>query len=737
MQYLTKVIIDGVEVLSNTDGTASPSLASAQLINSACAGAMEIGATASDVLTVTINNPFKASFDGDRVEFYVSPIYDDIETAKERIAAEVGDDETDEGIDDDETEGIDDDETEGDDMTDAEEAETEAYSAELTELQAVFLEGENDGEAEEETDEASDPEWFPLGVYFVNNQNTGDNNVTLTCYDAMALLTDTFILSGTSSTYSGCWNALTTQLEALGIELDPFEFERATDVLAIKGNTTLREALGLLCGYAGGYATCDVDGSIGISYYAYTDSVLIDSELLSFVDTSAGDMLIDGVECHDGRGYTLESGGGGQTIAFTNYLVTQDVLDEVIAPTYRGVRFCGASVSAPWEYGLNAGEFVRIMSEDEYRNYLELRNSEDDTVTEQIALGRIILISTQTITFGGNAITAIGSINPTESEKEKIVMSPTIKRIIEAGKTATNYITEDSTGALVIRRDTDAYNVRIDADSLDIRNNTKILASFGEVAEFFGDYSTSQFDAKGFRIADANERVVFETVNVNSGASIAEENKPIWGDDVGTDTGRYKPWSFSTALTFDTITRVDVLYPIAGVETWVQVQNSQYYAAPYNMRYQVDANGTVTVDGRRYYAQNTPLALRVRVKGTVKNAETRTTLGCPEVPQDVTAYVNEFDVRGSLKASNIKAGTVSTSVGANSYKDYTVDFGVEMASTPYVSLTLSGSVTSTLGNVTGVGLSVVSKTTSGFVFRVYNTTSSTRNWSVNWIAIAS
>lgn len=655
MQYLTKVIIDGVEVISNADGTASPSLASAQLINSACAGAMEIGATASDVLTVTINNPFKASFDGDRVEFYVSPIYDDIETAKERIAAEVGDDETDEGIDDDETEGIDDDETEGDDMTAAEESETEAYSAELTELQAVFLEGENDGEAEEETDEASDPEWFPLGVYFVNNQNTGDNNVTLTCYDAMALLTDTFILSGTSSTYSGCWNALSTQLESIGIELDPFEFERATDVLAIKENTTLREALGLLCGYAGGYATCDVDGSIGISYYAYTDSVLIDSELLSFVDTSAGDMLIDGVECHDGRGYTLESGGGGQTIAFTNYLVTQDVLDEVIAPTYRGVRFCGASVSAPWEYGLNAGEFVRIMSEDEYRNYLELRNSEDDTVTEQIALGRIILISTQTITFGGNAITAIGSINPTESEKEKIVMSPTIKRIIEAGKTATNYITEDETGALVIRRDTDNYNVRIDADSVDVRNNDEVKATFGELV------------ALGANPSEFGD--LHNVVMVGNNLTATDDNQVLIGNNNPIDPSR----GMFLVIANGTETQKNIAFAIGNGYTWIYN----------NLRAQRDVN-----------------------------------------------------VLGTLTASNIKAGVVSTSVGANTYKDYTVDFGAEMASTPYVSLTLSGSVASAFGNVTGVGLSVVSKTTSGFVFRVYNTTSGTRNWSVNWIAIA-
>lgn len=475
MEYLTKVIIDGQEIGEGGD-VGAPSISSMKLTNNASLTSIDIGATAADCLTFTLNNPPKASFDGDKVELFISRIDSDEETTKERIENEVGTEASDEGIDEDDIEGVDDDE-DGEDLTEDELAELEEYDEELVEIQTVILEGEDETGPEETTAEEEEPEWIPFGVYYVYQQANSDNSVTLTCYDAFSLMNGIYALG--SATWAEHWTQLTSQLQAVGIELDAYEFERGTDVITIKSGSTIREALGILCGYAGGYATCDTDGSVGISFYSYADKILIESDLISIRDTSAGEALIDGVICYDDRGYSIESTSGSATISMTNYAVTQEVLDEVIAPLYKGIRFGGAVAIVDWDDELRAGEFIRVMSEDEYAAYLELDNSTEDTRAQKNALGRVLLISNQVITFGSNVTAVINSTAESESEKAKYTYPPMLKKIIEAGQTATNYITEDESGALVIRREGDDYNVRIDADSVEVRKGDEVLASFG------------------------------------------------------------------------------------------------------------------------------------------------------------------------------------------------------------------------------------------------------------------
>lgn len=48
----------------------------------------------------------------------------------------------------------------------------------------------------------------------------------------------------------------------------------------------------------------------------------------------------------------------------------------------------------------------------------------------------------------------------------------------EAGKTATNYLNRDETGALVISNDVNDSNMRLDYDSIDIRRGDTVLAAF-------------------------------------------------------------------------------------------------------------------------------------------------------------------------------------------------------------------------------------------------------------------
>lgn len=406
MIYKTKVRINGIEVAEGGDRS-SPSISSVQMIDTACQKSMEIGAASSDCLKLTINRPFKNSFDGDKIEFFVSPV-ESSESTKEKIEIEVGDDSTLESIDSAEETYIDEADEEEEELTESELTEAEAYDDALQDLQNDFFEGEETPSDYVETDGSEEPEWIKKGTFFVHKEVKSSESVALTCYDSLSLCNGVFKAAGQAQTFNAWWQLLQSELSAIGVVLADYEID-SNESLKIKLGTTHREALGLLCGYAGGFATSDEDGVLNISFYSYTGVILIEEDLLSYSETSSGEIIIDCIECEDDNGNTIASEGGGQSISFKNYLVTESVLNSVHAPLYRGIRFEGATLNTPWSHELVAGEFIRVMSKAEYSNYLRLRNATEDTSAEQNSLGKVLLISSQTITFGGNATSVISS----------------------------------------------------------------------------------------------------------------------------------------------------------------------------------------------------------------------------------------------------------------------------------------------------------------------------------------
>lgn len=436
MIYRTKIRINGIEVTEGGDRS-SPSISSVQMIDTACQKSMEIGAASSDCLKLTINRPFKNSFDGDKIEFFVSPV-ESGESTKEKIEIEVGDDSTLESIDSAEETYIDEADEEEEELTASELAEAEAYDDALQDLQNDFFEGEETSSEYIETDGSEEPEWIKKGTFFVHKEVRSSDSVSLTCYDSLSLCNGVFKAAGQTQTFNAWWRLLQSELSIIGVVLADYEIDSNAS-LKIKLGTTHREALGLLCGYAGGFATADEDGTLNISFYSYTGAILIEEDLLSYQETSSGEIIIDCIECEDDDGNTIASEGGGQCISFKNYLVTESVLNNVHAPLYRGIRFEGATLNTPWSHELVAGEFIRVMSKAEYGNYLRLRNAAEDTSAEQNSLGKVLLISSQTITFGGNAtsviISACDSVTASENtNKGDAFKKDLLNRLAEAEK---------------------------------------------------------------------------------------------------------------------------------------------------------------------------------------------------------------------------------------------------------------------------------------------------------------
>lgn len=497
MKYKTKIKINGAELTDEQSSSAS-SITGVSLEASAGNG-LQVGNSAASALSVTILKPYKTSFDGDKVEFYILPDGEDDESLAENLEEKVGSAEETEHVEDnDETDDIETEEVDdgdGEEMTAEEEAEAEAEDdIEASNLFDTMNGEEVTGEVTEEEAVPDPADWELLGVFYVYKQtNNRDGSITLRCYDGFQLLHGDYVPAIKSGTIQQFYDDIRTQCAELGVTVDPEEFAEEENVTITWNQVcSFRQAIGYIAGLVGGYATFGDDNTLGIDYYAYNDRVLLLPELLDYKTTSAGETQIDGVVCTVNlRGDTVESGDGGQSITFYNPFATQQTVDTILEQ-YQGIRYIGANVKAKWDPSVRCGDLVRVMSEAEYRNYIAMsnafRNSGEMTAAEVLnlkkelnAVGRTILVSSQRIDFGGETLTEITSHLPTEAEKANAPTSPNDAkfRIVTAELIKTNELVAEKATI----KDLEATNAEIKNIKADYVNTATLEAEAAKIAK--------------------------------------------------------------------------------------------------------------------------------------------------------------------------------------------------------------------------------------------------------------
>lgn len=497
MKYKTKIKINGAELTDEQSSSAS-SITGVSLEASAGNG-FQVGNSAASALSVTILKPYKTSFDGDRVEFYILPDGEDDESLAEKLEEEVGSAEETEHVEDnDETDDIETEEVddgEGEEMTAEEEAEADAEDdIEESNLFDTMNGVEVTGEVTEEEAVPDPADWELFGVFYVYKQtNNRDGSITLRCYDGFQLLHGDYMPAIKSGTIQQFYDDIRTQCAEFGVTVDTEEFAEEENVTITWNQVcSFRQAIGYIAGLVGGYATFGDDDTLGIDYYAYNDRVLLLPELLDYKTTSAGETQIDGVVCTVNlRGDTVESGDGGQSITFYNPFATQQTVDSILEQ-YQGIRYIGANVKAKWDPSVRCGDLVRVMSEEEYRNYIAMgnafRNSGEMTAAEVLnlkkelnAVGRTILVSSQRIDFGGETLTEITSYLPTEAEKANAPTSPNDAkfRIVTAELIKTNELVAEKATI----KDLEATNAEVNNIKADYVNTGMLEAEAAKIAK--------------------------------------------------------------------------------------------------------------------------------------------------------------------------------------------------------------------------------------------------------------
>lgn len=523
MKYRTKVIINGAELPDEQKDNAS-SITGVSVTGS-CGNGFQIGSTASSMLEFTVIKPYKESFDGDKVNLYVLPMESEEEESRtDTLEAEVGDREETEHIEDtDEENDVDTEETEdtdeeAEDVTEAEEAESEAEmdALELDLYDVMNGEAAEDGEGTEEETVPEGDGWDILGTFYVfKQQNNNDGTVTLQCFDGFQLMNDPYIPAQKNGTFQQFYDDIRAQCQAKGIIVDEETFEAELNpVLEWNQDCTLREAIGYLAGLQGGFATFGDDNTLGISYFGYNDEVLLTSELLSRTTTSAGETMVDGIVCTVNlKQDTIEAGEGGQSLYMYNPFMTQELLDNIFSQ-YRGIRYTGAVLQARWDPSLVPGEFVRIMTDSEYMNYVAMNNAMANSVgktaaeilnlkKEINAVGKSLLVSTQKITFGGETTVEIRSHLMTETEKANAPLSPSDAkfRVVTADLIRTKELIAQKAEI----EDLKATNALIkNLQAADAAITGKVTAAEANIESVKADYvKASEFDVKTATIAKA------------------------------------------------------------------------------------------------------------------------------------------------------------------------------------------------------------------------------------------
>ena len=786
MDYAVKVIIGGVEVLEAADTVTNadnvtyqpPWISAITLYDNGTSGTMQIGATPSDKLTFTLNSPHKQNFDGELVELWVSPPDDEADDVTEMtdIDDEVGTDETVEGVDEEEdtNEIEDEDDGQGEDA-DEEEIETSDEEQEVNiEDRFTTFEGEDDTIVDEDTDEAEEPDWFRVGIFYVHSQKTTTDrkSVMLTCYDTMQMLTGTFTPSSATATIQTMFNDLRAQVLAeYGIIIDAFDYDTfGTESIAWSWDVSYREALGWFAGLMGGYATCGDDGSIGFSIYSYQDGLYLDTALNWFDVDPSSEVEIDGIRCNVGGldAKYLES-GEEPDITFSNPLMTQDILDDILA-TYHGVHFFGGSMSMGWDDTLHAGTLVRVMTADEYQNYVELQNAlaDGETDPDDIPmikdsinnLGTVMLVGQQVVDFNGDAnatiysnsasVTATAAARPTLTEvatgaakTAKATNQYFWHTQTDTGASAGAHVTEIPQSDFLEAPNKGGGNLLLTSRGIDVRDGVEVLANFGADTAVGVDVQARM--GEGYFEVGRRDRKFFEVTSANT-ETLYSEYVPASGMEMRYLEGQYRLY-----FTVDHAAG-GVLHLYKMTEEYDP--NDPAYGGDDLADLVEDANRLGEIWVNDLTPDDFPLGAFIKYVEPDAGVEAHISIQTDEfsVTNGSVSAHGSIYANGDIKThGDVYVGCATSSdagyrlpivqsghlggasVSANSYLDRTVTFDKAFPSAPTVVCSIAS--TATAGALGSFSVSANSITTTGFTARVFNASSGSRTPGVDWIAV--
>jgi len=337
-------------------------------------------------------------------------------------------------------------------------------------------------------------ETVPMGVFIVDEAPKRQSKLTITALDRMILFDRyvdwtgyTFPMTAQAMVNAICTTCGVTLSAGCDLTTLP-NYNYSISASPVVENLTWRQVLSWLCEIMGANAFMDWNGDLRLSWYAASGETIDDSVIISGEIAETG-LTIPGVNIVIG-GNEFLAGNAGNAITINGNMLIGANPQTIANNIYSAIG------------GLTYYPFTATVLPMSHLYPLDTITYVADAVNHNAALTNVTFGLNCNTAFKGKGrdvadddMAAIGDFTPGQSA--------TINNMAEQIEDTNNHFWADGAGIHVTYgdgTDTVGNNVLIDSDSLDIRDGTTVLASFGAITTI-GETSQTHMEIDAYGIS--------------------------------------------------------------------------------------------------------------------------------------------------------------------------------------------------------------------------------------------
>lgn len=366
--------------------------------------------------------------------------------------------------------------------------------------------------------------YIPLGYFTVTEKPSNGGYLTVRALDRMSKLDRvvdwslyTFpctLAQFAAKTFEACGITCATTMTSL----PNASYEITSGNISADSYRTLVRWIAFLTGTC---AQFDENGRLRFRWFTQSSFEVSSANRYSH-QLAENDVMLTGL-VYVGADGTYTKGEAGYVVKFENCGILQNNVDAALTNIWNAVH---GFTCRPYEASIRNAPFLQPLDMIKY--------IDEEGVSHNGMVSRI--------TFTANKSTPISGMVATEQDaawSPKTVYEEVTEHTNEAKKVATNYLSRDSTGIMVAELEdgnqtpstATVKNVKIDSDSVDIRDGQTVLASFGEVSRIGKDTDAHvNIDYHSLKLIDKEGNVYMHVSDLRDQDGVADVSETFTGD---------------------------------------------------------------------------------------------------------------------------------------------------------------------------------------------------------------
>jgi hypothetical protein len=210
-------------------------------------------------------------------------------------------------------------------------------------------------------------EFVPMGLFYIENVVKLKGITTITAYDKMAHLEGEY---ASALSYPANISAIMSELCTMAGITFSGSFNPDYSIPAKVQGYSYRNFIGFIASVYGGNARFDRIGNLIIQKYAMQPLAyeITGDKYFDEFDKNEANYVVSKVACKFGDVAIASGASTANTVAFSNPMVTQTILDNILT-LLNGLTFRPGSLEAQGDPSLDAGDFIKILDTDDVTYY--------------------------------------------------------------------------------------------------------------------------------------------------------------------------------------------------------------------------------------------------------------------------------------------------------------------------------------------------------------------------------